>query len=339
MLFKLKDKSWAEPYDQSEPIDAVITWVDMTDPIWLEKYQQAMGVTGSEEISKARYRSFRELWFSVESLKKFCSWIRNIYIVTDGQVPDFINFEKSEKETIPNVILIDHDQILGPDCCRPTFKSTSIESYLYRIEGLSEVFLYLNDDMSVGKKIRRDTLIDPKDGIPWVELGVKNLNLVKASRTGLFLKKPWERHIFNAAGLIVKKFGRNPNLTYIHQMTVVRKSCCELAWQLFPKALVASVTTPTRKPNLKTISFIPLSQYLGILYGKLKFRNTMNISKNPHQKVFLGHQQMRNREITQKSLNRILKSQPHLICINSVNEDNCEIYWKFSRKYLDKIEI
>jgi len=328
MLFKLKDKSWAQPYHTNQPIDAVITWVDMTDPIWLEKYQKAVG---TNEISKARYRSFKELWFSVESLKKYCGWIRNIYIVTDKQTPNFIDFDIVHKG--PQVILIDHEQILGPECCQPTFKSTSIESYLHNIDGLSEVFLYLNDDMSVGKKIQRNTLIDPKDGIPWVELGVKNLNF-KQVKPNHFEKKPWERHIFNAAKLIVKKFNRNPNLTYIHQMTIVRKSCCHLAWKLFDKALTASVATPIRKPNLNTISFIPLTQYLGILYGKLKFRNTVNISKNPHQKVFLGHHQMKNRDLTQKNLNRLLKSRPHLICINSVNEDNYDIYWKFCHKYL-----
>jgi len=326
MLFKLKDKPWAQPWPAKEPIDAVVTWVDMTDPVWFQKYQAAVG---ADKISKARYRSFKELWFAVNSLRKYCSWLRTIYIVTDNQKPDFINFDVAS----PQVVLVDHQDILGEECCRPTFKSTSIESYIYRIEGLSEIFLYLNDDMAVGRKIKRDDFIDKNTGIPWVELGTKNLNFNQV-RTGHFDRKPWERHIFNAAHLISKKFGRNPNLTYIHQITTVRKSCCELAWKLFPKALSASVATPIRQPNLHTISFIPLTQYLGILYGQMKFRNTMNLSKNPHRKTFLGFQQMKNREITKKTLNRVLKDRPHLICINSVSENNYQIYWNFCQKYL-----
>jgi len=336
---KLKSAEWASAYQG--PVDAVITWVDMHDEKWLQKYNQVIDGLEiesetyknmkKEKINKARYESFQELWFSVESLKHFVPYLRKIYIVTDNQTPDFIDFSDDRVE------LIDHDQILGPECCRPTFKSTSIESYLYKIPELSEVFLVLNDDMSVGRKIKKGDLISLKTGIPWAEMTPKNLNFERV-KPDHFQKKPWERHIFNAANLIKKRFGVLPNYTYTHQMTVVRKSCCAMAWELFHEELKLSVANPIRKPNFHTLSFIPLSQYLGILHGKMKLRNTTHISKLPHTRIFLGHTEMKNGEMAKRAFNTILHNRPHLICVNSVSKNNHKIYQDFCKKYFKMLQ-
>jgi hypothetical protein len=186
--------------------------------------------------------------------------------------------------------------------------------------------------MALGKKIKKHDLLDLKTGIPWAEMTPKNLNFDR-TKPNHFDKKPWERHIFNSANLIKKRFGILPNYTYTHQMTVVRKSCCAMAWELFPEELKLSVANPIRKPNIHTLSFIPLTQFLGVLHGKMKLRNTTHISKLPHTRIFLGHNDMKNVDMAKRSLHRVLNNRPHLICINSVSHTNHKVYRDFCIKF------
>ncbi len=70
-------------------------------------------------------------------------WIRTIYIVTASQVPVWLNTAH------PRVRIIDHKELFpDPAAQLPTFNSLAIESVLHRIPGLSEYFLYFNNDGS-----------------------------------------------------------------------------------------------------------------------------------------------------------------------------------------------
>ena len=47
----------------------------------------------------------------------------------------------------------------------PTFNSCAIELHLHRIKGLSEQFVYFNDDMVLNAPVTPDYYF--KDGLPW----------------------------------------------------------------------------------------------------------------------------------------------------------------------------
>jgi hypothetical protein len=67
--------------------------------------------------------------------------------VTDGQAPAFLNQKIAQKL---GVCVVDHKQIFqGYESALPTFNSQSIETALHRIDGLSERFIYFNDDVIV----------------------------------------------------------------------------------------------------------------------------------------------------------------------------------------------
>jgi hypothetical protein len=82
-----------------------------------------------------------EITFGVRSVLRHLPWIRTVHVVTDGQAPPV----DPELLRSGKVRVVDHAGII-PDEYRPTFTSTAIESFLHRIPGLSEVFLYDNDD-------------------------------------------------------------------------------------------------------------------------------------------------------------------------------------------------
>ena len=131
------------------PIDAVIMWVDGSDPVHAEKlnrYLEKLGGKRPTAASKTRFHHAGELDYCVTSLLKFAPWLRTIFIVTDNQRPSVMDalqgtaFERKVK-------LVDHREIfLGYEQYLPSFNSMAISSLLWKIPGLAEQFLYLNDD-------------------------------------------------------------------------------------------------------------------------------------------------------------------------------------------------
>src|SRR5690606_22555529 len=73
------------------PIDVVYTWVDGNDRAWNEKRLARAAEQGINlhrvANSQARYINRDELCYSLRSLYYYAPWIRNIYLVTDDQVP------------------------------------------------------------------------------------------------------------------------------------------------------------------------------------------------------------------------------------------------------------
>ena len=78
----------------------------------------------------------------------FASWARRIFIVTDQQVPAWLD------STDPRIQVVDHREIFSDPSVLPVFNSHAIESQLHHIPDLAEHYLYLNDDMLFGRPVR-----------------------------------------------------------------------------------------------------------------------------------------------------------------------------------------
>lgn len=70
----------------------------------------------------------------------YAPFIRNIYLVTDGQTPAWLD------TSAPGIQVVDHKEIFSDPTALPVFNSHAIETQLHHIPGLSERYLYLNDD-------------------------------------------------------------------------------------------------------------------------------------------------------------------------------------------------
>lgn len=134
-------------------IDVVFTWVDNTDEAWQKKYKKYKleGIAaqlGQYATDSARFDNHNELFYSVKAVKKYLPWVRHIYIVTDNQIPDWL-------DQIKGITIIDHTEIIDNEYL-PTFNSHVIEAFLYRIPDLSENFIYFNDDVFVAKELPQE---------------------------------------------------------------------------------------------------------------------------------------------------------------------------------------
>ncbi len=135
-----------------EPIDIVYTWVDGDDPSWIARKAGYTSADVAAELNASavhlsRYTSRDELRYSLRSVAMYASWARRIYIVTDQQVPSWLNTAH------PKIQVVDHKEIFTDSTALPVFNSHAIESQLHHIEGLSERYLYLNDDVFFGRTV------------------------------------------------------------------------------------------------------------------------------------------------------------------------------------------
>ncbi|WP_291117069.1 Stealth CR1 domain-containing protein [Flavobacterium sp. UBA6135] len=127
-------------------IDAVITWVDGNDENHINKLSQYVENKSSLKSKGflTRFYQVNEIEFCIKSIKKYAPYVRNIYVVTDNQTPDFLKNNNDFK----NVNIVDHKIIFkGYEDFLPVFNSNSIETMIGRIPNLAEHFIYFNDDM------------------------------------------------------------------------------------------------------------------------------------------------------------------------------------------------
>ncbi|MYW64206.1 sugar phosphotransferase [Streptomyces sp. SID8379] len=133
------------------PLDAVYTWVDGDDPVLAAKREAHR--TGrapdarSREAGASRYTSHDELKYSLRSLDMYAPFLRNIYIVTDGQTPSWLDI------TAPGIRVVDHKEIFRDPDALPVFNSHAIGTQLHHIDGLAEHYLYFNDDVFLGRPV------------------------------------------------------------------------------------------------------------------------------------------------------------------------------------------
>jgi len=107
------------------------------------------GDTG-DRSSENRFRDNQELRYSLRSIWKHAPWVRHVFIVTNGQVPHWLNLDH------PRLTLVSHGDIFPNKSHLPTFSSPAIESHLHRIPGLAKKFIYFNDDVMLGSPVAPD---------------------------------------------------------------------------------------------------------------------------------------------------------------------------------------
>ena len=137
------------PPREDHSIDAVYTWVDDSDPLWRNKFDayRDTNVSSTAESHSTRYHNRKELLYSLRSVAYYAPFFRRIYIVTDDQIPDWLD------PNHPQVQMISHRDIFPSSDMLPTFNSHAIEANLHHIPGLAERYVYLNDDVFIGQPV------------------------------------------------------------------------------------------------------------------------------------------------------------------------------------------
>ena len=121
-------------------IDVVIAWVDGTDKKWQkEKDKYSKNIHNNESANDARFRDWNHLKYVLRGIEKNMPWVHRIYLLTAHQIPKWLKNETGKLQ------LVFHEEFI-PEKYLPTFSSHTIELNMHRIPGLSEKFIYFNDD-------------------------------------------------------------------------------------------------------------------------------------------------------------------------------------------------
>ena len=141
------------------PFDAVYTWVDgerLPDlVVWLERMSSQLSAV---DVGPCRWRDNGELRFSLRALEAHAPWIRTVHLVTQGQVPDWLDTDA------PGLHVVSHNELFPDPTVLPSFNSAAIVAVIHRIEGLADHYLYFNDDVILGRDVHRDDFLTDDGG-------------------------------------------------------------------------------------------------------------------------------------------------------------------------------
>lgn len=287
-------------------IDLVYLWVDDSDPLWQARQQAALANRndGATINTTGRYANNDELKYSLRSVEKHIPWIHKIFIVTDNQIPSWLDIHH------PKITIVDHREILPPEAL-PCFNSRVIEYFMYRIPGLSEYFLYANDDMFVNANLLPSFFFGT-DGFPIVRLQYLPFQRIESKLKNLMniRANSYRKSIDNSIALIRKKFGKYYPGASHHNIDAYRKSdFAKVVEEVFKEEFQAIITHQFR--THKDIQRIIFSYYaLAVGRAHLKFATRKTSSRiRLHKGNF------------QEYLNRY---QSDLFCLNDSERANDE---------------
>ena len=114
---------------REQKIDFVIAWVDGSDLEWQKeknKYANPGDTTLQVDASMVRYREWDTLRYWFRAVEKYAPWVNQVYFVTCGHVPKWLNMDA------PKLHFVRHQDYI-PEQYLPTFSSHPIELNLHRI--------------------------------------------------------------------------------------------------------------------------------------------------------------------------------------------------------------
>ncbi|WP_307671576.1 stealth family protein [Streptomyces sp. V2I9] len=308
------------PTDHAFPIDVVYTWVDDSDAVWrAEKDQVRRSLAGDSDRlheqadNGARYTSRDELRYSLRSIHQYAPWVRNIFLVTAGQIPGWLDTD------VPGLTVVDHREIFSDPAALPTYNSHAIESQLHHISGLSDHFLYLNDDVFFGRPVQPGHFFHPngltkfflsKALIPSGNVAPEDLPVNAAGK--------------NSRGLIAQQFGTVISQKMKHTPHALRRTVLTEVEHIYARAHWVTQHSRFRSPH-----DIPIASSLHHYYAYHLARATLADLRYVY--IDIGDdkaQQRLNRLVVQRNFDTF--------CINdTVVPEDPDAQERMVRRFLD----
>lgn len=210
--------------DISFDIDLVFSWVDGSSPEYIaaRRAQQKDAVLGEGDDHEARFRQIDELKYALRSIYMFAPWIRRIFIATDSPAPKWLAEH-------PTVTIVRSEEFFADPSVLPTHNSQAVECQLHNIEGLSEHFLYSNDDMFFGRAVSPDMFFTPGGITKFIEAETRiGLGDNDAERSG------FENAARVNRKLLWNRFGRITTRHLEHAAAPLRRSVVARMEREFP---------------------------------------------------------------------------------------------------------
>lgn len=232
---------------ETRPVDIVYTWVDDGWP----GYRELLGAYAKRPVDSdpSRTRDNLELLrFSLRSVERFASWVRNIHVLTcRPQIPAWLNHEH------PQVRIVHHDEIMDP-AHLPTFSSLAIISHLHLIPGLSENFIYLEDDMVLRAPLAPEDLCDSGGRLlvfPWHHETPTWESIVSPEH-----ERPWNLALAESNRLLDRSFGAQQRKQLCHTPLLINARKWAALMERFSEGVSSTRTSRFRERGNVAPEFI-----------------------------------------------------------------------------------
>ena len=288
-------------------IDVVIPWVDGNDPVLKAKraqYGDSASLSRPDIGGETRYASLGEIHWCIRSINKFATFVNKIFIVTDGQDPKV-------ESTIP-VEIVDHHVIFRnyPEFL-PVFNSTSIETLIWNIPGLSEHFLLMNDDFVLIRDVSPEDFF-MKDGELKCYCRKKSIEWAEIAYRLSILKYGYPRATFKKM-LIKGSISGGCRHSFFHLLHTPRpllKSVFENYYAEHPEKVVENIRHRFRH----------LDQYQpqALFYGLLDQRKLLKMDDGSGKLLFIQHWKGAD-YIQQKLHSAAARDSYKFVCFNSLD--------------------
>jgi len=308
-----KSGSQANQSIHKHNVDLVYTWVDMSDPVLLKKFERQEGfnpnLTIDDQKGIHRYHNQNEIVLSLLSSQKYFSWVNNIYIVTNQQSFD-LNFLAEDFQK--KIKFVNHNEIFPQDDIKiEVFHSNLIEAFLFNIIGLEEHFLYFNDDVILGNYINYKDLFSP-EGIPYSFLRSgksKSFNAHKALTEYTNGKVvSWKTANSNALEIFNQENNSQVCFVNIHFGIFLLKSTCK---EIYTKHKQHWKETFFRESTRgENAVFLPL---LASLSSVSRHHQVI-----PNPNIILAQSVTFQFELNEENIRFIEEQKPIFYCINSI---------------------
>lgn len=305
------------PYSQE--IDFVFLWCDGSDPKFIERkiarMKEANPDLVEENVGDIRYVQHDELKYALRSVALYAPWIRHIFVVTDNQRPSWLNDH-------PKVSVIDHKEII-PAKLLPVFSSICIEMYLDKIPGLSEHFIYANDDMILNRRLEPCDFFT-SNGKPIVWMSKKDERKITPEIADKILNdssiNDWQKTVIRAWDVYRKK-SSNPILYHspAHSIDAFTKTLFRKVIKRYPELLEAN-SAPFRTGN--EISRVLFSyEMVNTFHCQCIFNQKVNFLARLRNKFFPVEMLAIVRDNVKKMKRDIRVFNPKTVCINNLTDE------------------
>lgn len=309
-------------------IDLVYLWVDGSDPAW--RARKKAFLTGEtcvleEADNEARFFNNDELMYSVRSVCRYAPWINHIYIVTDNQVPEWLD------RTNPKITIVDHREII-PHEGLPCYSSPAIEWCIDNIKGLSEYFLLANDDFFIAQPVTESFFYN-EQGYPIVRL---KRQTGSRRRLSLYMKT-----ILKAQSLIRERYGVFIKYVPHHNIDAYRLSDFKECKQQFQPLVDKTVNAHFRQEeDLQRVAVLYYALVKG--HGQLKVMGRYNrsmpwfrkLTETLHNRFYYDS---RTLALWKCNFDKVLrKYHPILFCMNDTEKTE-DRHRRMAKDFLEKL--
>ena len=306
-LTRIVDVMGAPSFDQvwrEREIDLVYTWVNHADPEWAALYQRYKAEVddkhgnlatprpqSDDSTALTRFHSNDELRYSLRSVAENLPWVRRIYIFSNCAAPDWLNAEHTRLRWVR------HEDVI-PQEYLPTFSSHVIESFLHNMPDLSGHFIYMNDDVFIGRPLGKNFFFT-EGGAPCLLLepyGVVNGPITEGAADYLNAAR-------NSASLIRDAFGFSPTRLHRHSPFSLRRDLLDEIEERWPHQIDAM-----RHNKFRTAQDLNIPSFLAHHYGLATGRAVLGNGNC----ILVKSQDIRWR----LQLKRVIDKNPDTFCIN-----------------------